>query len=1030
MSRFNLSLIALKHQQFVLFSIIVFVLAGGYAYFHLGQAEDPSFTVRTMMMQANWPGATIDQMEWQVADPLEKKLQTLAALDNVKTMVQPGNVRLMVTLRDDVPPAAVPEAWYQVRKKISDMRHTLPHGVQGPFFNDEFGTTYGNIYALTGAGYSYAQLKSYADTARAALLRVPDVDQVSIVGAQDQRIYIEYSNAKLAALGINPEQIVATLKSINAVQPAGVVLTSKQQITLKVSGDFDSVQAIRDIGIQSHGQIFRLGDVATVLRGYIDPPTFKMYFDGQPALGLAISMRNGGDVLKLGKALRAATTRLQQQFPVGLKLDTVSDQPRVVKDAVGEFTQSLYEAVGIVLVVCLLSLGLRTGFVVALCIPFVLAVTFLVMYLMGIDLQRISLGALIIALGLLVDDAIIAVEIMVLKLEEGWDRIRAATFAYTATAFPMLTGTLITVVGFLPAYLAKTSSAEYTRSLFEVVGVALIVSWFVAVLVTPYLGFNLLPGFKPRPGDESEVYQRPFYRWFRRRVTWCVDHRLTVVAATIVLFVAAVVLFRLVPRQFFPSSDRPELIADLWFPQNAAFSEIRHQAKRLEQALANDGDVISITGYVGRGSPRFYLPLNVQTQSNLAELVVMTKGIEQRERVMRKIQTLFETDFPGLLGRVTRLENGPPVGYPIQFRISGTDKTRLRAIANHVEQILRVDPHTRNVNMDWGEPVTTLRVEVNQDQARALGVSSRSIAQALQASFSGIDTTQYYEGDETLDITARLVGPERANLDNLKDLYVYTRSGAFVPLTQIATLHPTNEGSMRWRRNGVPTITVQADIANGVLANDVAAALWPKIEKYAKTLPTGYEVALGGALESSQRSQQAIKTVLPLVGVIVLFLLMIQLQHMGKMLLVVLTAPLGMIGVTAIMLVFQIPFGFVAMLGVLALFGMIIRNSVILIVQIGQAQSEGVPLREAIIESTVHRFRPILLTAAAAVLAMIPLTRSVFWGPMAWAIMGGLTGATLLTLLFVPAAYALGFRAKRNAPDEPRAREIHESKTP
>ena len=1013
MSRFNLSRIALEHRQFVLFSIIVFVLAGAYAYFHLGQAEDPAFTVRTMMLQASWPGATIDQMAGQVADPLEKKLQTLAELDNVKSMVQPGNVRLTITLRDDVSPSAVPEAWYQVRKKISDMRHTLPHGVQGPFFNDEFGTTYGNIYALTGAGFNYAQLKIYADTAREVLLRVPDVDQVSIIGAQDQRIYIEYSNAKLAALGINPDQIMTTLKSINSVQPAGVVQTREQQIQLRVSGSFDSLQAIRDLGVESHGQIFRLGDVATVSRGYIDPPAFKMYFNGKPALGLAISMRSGGDVLKLGKALTAAVARLQRQFPVGVKLDTVSDQPRVVKSAVGEFTDSLYEAVGIVLVVCLLSLGLRTGFVVALCIPFVLSVTFFVMYLSGVDLQRISLGALIIALGLLVDDAIIAVEMMVLKLEEGWDRVRAATFAYTATAFPMLTGTLITVAGFLPAYLAKSSSAEYTRSLFEVVGVALIVSWFVAVMVTPYIGFILLPDFKAKAGDEHEIYQRPFYRWFRRRVTWCVDHRLKVVTATILLFVAAMALFRLVPRQFFPSSDRPELIADLWFPQNAAFSEIRRQAHRLEQALHGDEDVVSVTSYVGRGSPRFYLPLNVQTQTNLAELVVMTKGIEQRERVMGTIQKLFGTRFPGLRGRVTRLENGPPVGYPIQFRISGTDNARLRSIAARIEAILRANPDTRDVNIDWGERVTTLRVDINQDQARALGVSSRSISQALQASISGIDITQYYEGDETLDIYARLTDPERGNLENLKDLYIYTRNKTFVPLTQIATLHPSSQGSMRWRRNGVPTVTVQADIANNVQANDVSAALWPKVQAYAKTLPAGYDVALGGALESSQRSQAAIKAILPLVGLLALFLLMIQLQHMGKMLLVVLTAPLGMIGVTAIMLAFRIPFGFVAMLGVLALFGMIIRNSVILIVQIGRAQAQGVPLRTAIIESTVHRFRPILLTAAAAVLAMIPLTQSVFWGPMAWAIMGGLTGATLLTLLFVPAAYALGFRAER-----------------
>ena len=1010
MSRFNLSRLALAHQQFVLFAILVFVLSGSYAYVHLGQAEDPDFTVRTMVIQSNWPGATVGQMEGQVADPLEKKLQTLAALDNVKTMVLPGSVRLMVTLRDDLAPAAVPEAWYQVRKKVADMQYTLPHGVQGPFFNDEFGTTYGNVFVLTGKGFSYAQLKDYADTAREAFLRVPDVDQVSQIDVQDQRIFVEYSNAKLAALGLDPDQIVETLKSVNAVQAAGMAQTRDQQVRIQVSGSFDSVQAIRDLGIQAHGQIFRLGDVATISRGYVDPPVTRMYFNGEPALGLAISMRSGGDVLALGAGLQAVAARLQQQFPLGVMLETVSDQPRVVKSAVDEFTESLYEAVGIVLVVCFLSLGLRTGFVVALCIPFVLAITFFVMYLGGIDLQRISLGALIIGLGLMVDDAIIAVEMMVLKLEEGWDRVRAASFAYVSTAFPMLTGTLITVAGFLPVYMARTSSAEYTRSLFEVVGVSLIVSWFVAVLVTPYIGYKLLPDFSRRVRDERAVYQGAFYQGFRALVTWCVNRRLGVVMVTVCLFMGAVGLFSRVPQQFFPSSDRPELIVDLWFPQNVAFDEIRRQSRKMEQALLGHEDIVSVTTYAGQGSPRFYLPLNVQTQNNLAELVVMTPGIAARERVLQRVQHLLETSFPGLRGRVTRLENGPPVGYPIQLRLSGPDGTALRAMADKVMGLLRARKDVRDVNIDWGDAVTTLMVDVNQDQARTLGVSSRSIAQALQTSLSGFGITQFYEGDETLDIVARLEPAERGDLGKLKDLYVRTRSGGFVPLTQIATLRVGSESSMLWRRNGVPTITVQADAAPGVQANDVSAAVWPAIQAYAQTLPPAYDIVQGGALESSQRSQAAIKAVLPLVAIVVLFLLMIQLQHMGKMLLVVLTAPLGMIGVTAVMLAFQIPFGFVAMLGVLALFGMIIRNSVILIVQIGQAQSDGASLRDAIIESTVHRLRPILLTAAAAVLAMIPLTQSVFWGPMAWAIMGGLTGATLLTLLFLPAAYALAFR--------------------
>lgn len=1014
MSNTNLSAWALKHQQFILFSIIILLIGGIYSYTHLGQEEDPGFTVRSMVVQAYWPGATLDQMQQQVTDKLEKKLQSVAEIDFVKTWVEAGQTQLMVTLRDDTPSDQVPEVWYQVRKKIGDIAYTLPQGVRGPFFNDEFGTTFGNIYALTADGFDYAQMKAFAETARDEFLRVPNVDQVNLVGTQDQRIYIEYSNAKLSTLGINPDQIVSTLKAVNGVDPAGVIQTRDEQIQLNVSGDFDSVQGIRNIGIYANGHMFRLGDVATVKRGYVDPPQLKMFFNGQPAVGLAISMRTGGDVLRLGKDLNAAAVHLESNFPVGVKLNTVSDQPKVVKGAVGEFSDSLYEAVGIVLLVCFLSLGMRTGFVVALCIPFVLAVVFLVMYLLGIDLQRISLGALIIALGLLVDDAIISVEMMVLKLEEGWDHVRAATFAYTATAFPMLTGTLITVAGFLPVAISKSGSAEYTRSLFEVVGIALIVSWFVAVLVTPYLGFKLLPDFKPKAGENVEVYQRPFYRWFRKRVSWCLDHRMPVIGLTVILFVLSLGLFELIPQQFFPSSDRPELIVDLWMPQAASFDDIQKQAATMQKDLKSDPDVVSVTSYVGGGSPRFYLPLNVQTQNNLAELVVMTKGYEQREGVMARIQKLLDNGFAAARGRVTRLENGPPVGYPVQFRISGDDEAQLRSIADKVMAIARANPDTTDVNMDWGERVKVLKIDIDQDKARVLGVSSKSVSQALQASLSGYDITQYLEGTDSIGVYARLQSPERTDLNNLKDLKIYTQGGRFVPLSQIARLQLASDDSIRWRRSRIPTITVQADVANGAQGNDVEHVLWSQLEPMVKKLPPGYRIEMGGSLESSSKSQKAIKTTMPLVIVVVLFLLMIQLQDMRRMALVLLTAPLGIIGVTAVMLVFRIPFGFVALLGTIALFGMIIRNSVILIVQIDHALGEGATMRDAIIESTVHRFRPILLTAAAAVLAMVPLTRSVFWGPMAWAIMGGLTVATLLTLLFLPTAFAVWFKAAKS----------------
>ncbi|NVD73709.1 efflux RND transporter permease subunit [Duganella sp. BJB1802] len=1009
----NLSEWALKHQQMMAFLLLLLSVAGVLAYCSLGQKEDPEFTIKTMVVQANWPGSSAQQMADQVTDRLEKALQEVAEVDYLSTYVKPGETQIKVNLREDVPPRVVADVWYRVRKKVGDIRHTLPPGTQGPFFNDEFGDTFGNLYAITGDGFSYADLRKMADAARNEFLRVGDVNKVDLVGRQDEKIYVETSTAKLASLGVDPALIAATLAQTNAVAAAGTVQTTAEQVRLTVSGEFDSVENIRAIGIRAGQRTFRLGDIADVRRGFVEPATARMRFNSQPALGLAVSMRKGGDVISLGKQLEATVKRVQASLPVGVQIHAVSDQPQVVAHSVFEFKKSLAEAVLIVLAVSFFSLGMRTGLVVALCIPLVLAMTFLAMYVMGIDLQRISLGALIIALGLLVDDAIIAVEMMALKLEQGWDKFRAATYAYTATAFPMLTGTLITAAGFLPVGFAKSGTGEYVYSLFQVVGIALVLSWIVAVLFTPYIGFKLLKEHAHAGHDEDAVYQRGMYVKFRRLVELCLRRRHWVIGATLALFAGSLLLFQLVPQQFFPASDRPELMVDLWLPKAATFESSEREVRQMEALLKADPDVAAVTSFVGNGSPRFYLPLDVQTPNlNLGELLVMTKGGEARERVMGRLQQMFDQRFANVRGRVNRLENGPPVGYPLQFRVYGNDNAKVREIADQVAAIVRANPDVRRVNQDWGERVKRVRVDVDQDKARALGISSRQVKETLEASLSGTPITEYREEDQSIAVVARLVASERTDLNNLKDARVYLRDGKFVPVSQLARLTLDSEDSELWRRNRIPTLTVRADIA-GAQAPDVTRALLPKLDALAKTLPLGYGIDTGGAFESSAKAQHSVFAVMPVTLIVVLVLLMVQLQDMKKMALVLLTAPLGLIGVSIIMAAFRIPFGFVAMLGVIALAGMIIRNSVILVVQIDHEVANGMPLWTAIVESAVRRLRPIVLTALAAILAMIPLTESVFWGPMAWAIMGGLAVATLLTLIFLPALYAACYRALR-----------------
>ncbi|MDP2786502.1 MAG: efflux RND transporter permease subunit [Pseudomonadota bacterium] len=1021
MKSFNLSTWSLEHPSLVAYLMVVLTLGGVLAYFNLGRSEDPDFTIKIMVVRSFWPGATAREVEQQVTDRIEKKLQELPFLDNLRSYSKPGESLVFVELRDFTPPKKVPELWYQVRKKLNDIRHTLPAGVQGPFPNDEFGDASGNVFALTGDGYTLAELRRQADRIAQELHRVPDVAKVELIGVQDERIWIEMSAAKLATLGLDPRLIQQTLQAQNAMTPSGFVDSASDRIRIHVTGSFDSVEAIRSIGIRAGDKLFKLGDVAKVWRGYADPQQPHFRWQGKAAVGLALSMTRGGNVMNLGEQLQATTARLRSELPVGLELHQVADQPAVVKRNVNEFMTSLLEAIAIVLAVSFLFLGLRTGLVVALSIPVVLAVTFLLMKPAGIDLQRISLGALIIALGLLVDDAIIAVEMMVVKMEQGWEKSKAAAFAYTSTAFPMLTGTLITAAGFLPVGFAKSAAGEYTFSIFAVVGIALLTSWVAAVLFIPWLGSRLLNREKLMAiaaKHGGDPYGSPFYLRFKGLVHWCVAHRWTVIGLTLATFVLAIVGFKQgVEKQFFPTTNRPELLIDLWLPQGVSVKATDSEVKRLEAILASDpqlkGRISHYAVYVGMGSVRFFLPLDPQLPNdNFAQFVLMTTDLQAREAVKARLEQRLATEFTGLRGRVLRLENGPPVGFPVQFRVSGRDPEQLRAIAGEVAAVMRAHPYAKDVHLDWNERIKQVRLEVDQDKARALGVSSQELSQSVNNLLNGVAITQYREGDQLIDVMGRAEGVDRNRLSQLADLQVHTRDGHFVPLSQLATLTPELEEGLIWRRDRLPTITVRCDLREGIQAPTVTAAINPKLEALRAKLPPGYRIEVGGTAEKSAHAENSIRTVFPMAIVVVLTLLMIQLQSFQRTLLVVLTAPLGLIGVTASLLLFNAPFGFVAQLGVIALFGMIMRNSVILVDQIEQDIKAGHAAWDAIVGATVRRFRPIMLTALAAILAMIPLTRSVFWGPMATAIMGGLFIATVLTLLFLPALYAAWFRVK------------------
>ncbi|KVE98681.1 multidrug transporter AcrB [Burkholderia vietnamiensis] len=1024
--RFNLSAWALRHQALVVYLIALATLAGILAYTRLAQSEDPPFTFRVMVIRTFWPGASARQVQEQVTDRIGRKLQETPAIDFLRSYSRPGESLLFFTMKDSAPVKDVPETWYQIRKKIGDIGYTLPPGVQGPFFNDEFGDVYTNIWTLEGDGFTPAQLHDYADQLRTVLLRVPGVGKVDYFGDPDQRIFIEVNNAQLTRLGISPQQLGQALNAQNDISSSGVLTTADDRVFVRPSGQFDNVAAIADTLVRINGRTFRLGDLATVTRGYDDPQVTQMRANGRAVLGIGVTMQPGGDVIRLGRALDAESKQLQAQLPAGLKLTEVSSMPQAVSHSVDDFLEAVAEAVAIVLIVSLVSLGLRTGMVVVISIPVVLAVTALFMYLFDIGLHKVSLGTLVLALGLLVDDAIIAVEMMAVKLEQGYSRARAAAFAYTSTAFPMLTGTLVTVSGFLPIALAKSSTGEYTRSIFEVSAIALIASWFAAVVLIPLLGYHLLPERKKHaheahlPDDhEHDIYDTRFYARLRGWIDWCIERRFVVLLITGVLFVVALMGFTLVPQQFFPSSDRPELLIDLRLPEGASFAATLRETQRLEKVLDKRPEIDHAVNFVGSGAPRFYLPLDQQLQlPNFAQFVVTAKSVEAREKLASWLETTLRDQFPSVRWRLSRLENGPPVGYPVQFRVSGSDIATVRAIAEKVAATMRGDARTVHVQFDWDEPAErSVRFELDQKKARELNVTSQDVSSFLAMTLSGTTVTQYRERDKLIAVDLRAPRADRVDPAKLAGLALPTPNGP-VPLGSLGRFTPTLEYGVVWERDRQPTITVQSDVQAGAQGIDVTHAIDGKLDALRAQLPVGYQINIGGSVEESAKAQSSINAQMPLMAIAVFTLLMIQLQSFSRVLMVVLTAPLGLIGVVGTLLLFGQPFGFVAMLGVIAMFGIIMRNSVILVDQIEQDIAAGHGRFDAIVGATVRRFRPITLTAAAAVLALIPLLRSNFFGPMATALMGGITSATVLTLFYLPALYATWFRVKRDERDE------------
>jgi multidrug efflux pump len=1019
MKSFNLTEWALNHRATVLFLILVVGVGGVLGFTKLGQLEDPNFSVPSMTAIVIWPGATAQQVQDEVLNRMEKKFEQLDHFEKVKTYARQGYGGMTITVKGGTSHEDQREAWYQARKKFSDIKSELPDGVVGPIFNDEYGDVTGMLYAVKADGISQWELSDIAEDIKRRLLKVQMVKKVDIYGKQAKKVYIEFSNERLAALGITPLQIAESLRNQNSVLASGQVDTHGDRVMVRVSGQFSTLDDIRNVPIAAGGRVIKLGDFTNISRGYEDPPQYTVRHNGQQVIMLGVVMTGDGNIVELGKSLEGVVANLQHELPYGVELERVADQPSVVSESVWEFERSLMEALAIVLAVSLLSLGWRTGIVVGLSVPIVLGGVALVMLMAGWNLERVSLGSLIIALGLLVDDGIIAVEMMVVKMEEGWDRLKAAAYSYASTAMPRLTGALITVAAFMPIGFSKSTTGEYAGGIFWIVGTAVVFSWVVSGIITPYLAVKMLPKDFGK-GHHGDPYDTPFYRRLRGWIDAAIQRRWWVIGATAAALAIAMAGSRLVPQQFFPNSARPELIVELRLKEGASFAATSEQVKKMEGVLARDEDVKLYTAYTGAGQPRFILSLNPELPNpGYAVFVVVTKDTKARERVRARLMANVGAQFPDVWVRTTRLELGPPVGFPVQFRVVGPDTQKVRSIAREVEAVVASSPKVRDVQLDWNDPVRTLRVDLDQNKARSLGLAPADVALVTQTFMNGATLSQLREHEDLVDIVARAVPAERLNLETLKDVNVYTREGTVVPLSQVARIRYELEEPVLWRRNRDMAITVRADVKDGEQAVSVTQEIRPLLKDIEAKLPFGYRIDIDGAVEESDKANKALMAVFPAMLVVILTILMLQLQSFSRMFMVLLTAPLGLIGVVAALLIFQAPLGFVAILGVTALCGMIMRNSVILIDQIQSEMAAGASPWNAVLDAAVHRTRPVVLTAAATVLAMVPLTRSIFWGPMAIAIMGGLTVATLLTIFFVPALYAAWFRVQRGSAPSP-----------